>query len=136
MLPIFFFSRLIPFSSEGETSSVRRPKVGKYSVYVDQISAFIQPIFFETPDVFNIDEIGKMELLCSDFEKGINAVVDKLDKGQTKIIATVPKVATIRLVERLKARKDAKLFSVTKTKRDKCYQEILNATKQKLSIEK
>lgn len=99
---------------------VRRPKVGKYSVYVDDFEQLTLPLLKTDANsatkLLVIDEIGKMEL----FSKSFAAAVDALLQQQYPLLATIPIQSRqpIALVERLRSSCNARVYQVTKANRD------------------
>lgn len=105
---------------EQPTDRVRRPKVGKYSVYVEDFEQLTLPLLQTDAKsgtkLLVIDEIGKMEL----FSKNFTAVVDSLLQQQYPLLATIPSQSRqpIALVERLRSSCNARVYQVTKANRD------------------
>ncbi|XP_001353210.4 uncharacterized protein LOC113566003 [Drosophila persimilis] len=104
---------------ERPLDNLRRPKVGKYSVYVKDFEDLTLPLLDGSHsgcELLVIDEVGKMELLSKRFETAIAKVLQQ----QRPILATIPQTTrqSMPLVERLKSAPGAVIFEVTKTNRD------------------
>lgn len=96
------------------------------------MDAFLQPICEgrHGTDISVVDEIGKMELKSVAFTNFINELIGtpNNDKYSYKIIiATVPIVTSIPIVEKIKSVRNGKLFTVTKQNRLEIYNEIKTA---------
>lgn len=107
------------------------PKVGKYSVFVNDFEKLAIPLLksAETQkSLLIIDEIGKMELLSRSFTSEVEKILVELQNPtcDRKLIATVPVAGRVNipLVESLKKVPNSKLFTVTKSNRDLMYNEI------------
>jgi nucleoside-triphosphatase len=93
-----------------------RARVGRYGV---EVAAPAQAVEAELggavgeEDLFVIDEIGRMELLCPEFE---DAVWRRLD-GPVPVLATVA-LKGVGLIAGAKARPDVRLAEVTPQNRD------------------
>ncbi|ALC43793.1 CG10581, partial [Drosophila busckii] len=100
---------------EQTTDNVRRPKVGKYSVYVQDFEQLALPLLKSAP-LLVIDEIGKMELLSQRFEAAVNELLQK----EQFMLATIPSQTRqpIALVERLKKAPHAVIYEVTNANRN------------------
>ncbi|XP_064552449.1 nucleoside-triphosphatase THEP1 [Drosophila montana] len=110
---------------ENPSDNLRRPKVGKYAVYVKDFEDLALPLLKVTPQsqqLLIIDEIGKMELLSRRFEAAVNELV----KQKQPILVTIPLHTRqpIPIVERLKNSPDAVTFHVTRNNRDGLTQDI------------
>ncbi|XP_017138386.1 nucleoside-triphosphatase THEP1 [Drosophila miranda] len=101
---------------ERPLDNLRRPKVGKYSVYVQDFEDLTLPLLDGCCELFVIDEVGKMELLSKRFETAIAKVLQQ----QRPILATIPQTTrqSMPLVERLKSAPGAVTYEVTKTNRE------------------
>ncbi|KAG9275022.1 cancer-related nucleoside-triphosphatase [Astyanax mexicanus] len=111
----------------------REYRVGQYVVDLPSFENVVLPLFQNvgkgSRSLFIIDEIGKMELFSQAF---IRAVRQALDNSACSILGTipVPKGKPLGLVEEIRARKDAKVFIVTRENRDTIISEILVAVKE------
>lgn len=110
---------------ENPSDNLRRPRLGKYAVYVRDFEELTLPILKVNPEsqqLLIIDEIGKMELLSNRFE----AAVSELLKQKQPILVTIPLRTRqpIPIVERLKNSPDAVTFHVTRSNRDGLTQDI------------
>lgn len=110
---------------ENPSDNLRRPRLGKYAVYVRDFEDLTLPILKVNPEsqqLLIIDEIGKMELLSNRFE----AAVSELLKQKQPILVTIPLRTRqpIPIVERLKNSPDAVTFHVTRSNRDGLTQDI------------
>ena len=81
--------------------------------------------------VFIIDEIGKMELFSHQFQKYVES---HINNSEIIVIATVPLKHSIPFVEKLKRRKDSKLYELTRNNRNastmhitKCVFELIDS---------
>jgi len=72
-----------------------------------------------SPDLYELDEIGKMELLSSRFGMLVGCLV----KGTVPMLATVP-VAPLPVVVRLQRRADVHLVRMDAPARDRAAQEV------------
>lgn len=112
---------------ERPTDSVRRPKVGKYSVYVEdfeQLALSLLKIDANTASkLLVVDEIGRMELSSKRFA----AVIDVLLQQQYPLLATIPSQSRqpIALVERLRSACNARVYHVTKANRDSLLNDVV-----------
>lgn len=94
-----------------------RHRVGRYGV---EAAAFAQIVHAELGrpagdlDLFVVDEIGKMELLCPQFVE----VVPRLLDGPVPVVATVA-LRGGGLIAAVKARADVRLVDVTAENRDR-----------------
>uniref|UniRef100_A0A3B4CS53 AAA+ ATPase domain-containing protein n=2 Tax=Pygocentrus nattereri TaxID=42514 RepID=A0A3B4CS53_PYGNA len=107
-------------------------RVGQYVVDLSSFENLVLPLFQNIGvggSVFVIDEIGKMELFSQEF---IRAVRQTLDSSTCSILGTipVPKGKPLGLVEEIRARKDVKVFMVTKENRDAVTDQIVSALKE------
>lgn len=112
---------------EQPTDRVRRPKVGKYSVYVDEFEQLTLPLLKTDANtaakLLVIDEIGKMELCSKRFAAAIDAL---LQQQQYPLLATIPSQSRqpIALVERLRGASNARVYHVTKANRDSLVNDV------------
>lgn len=116
-----------PFVSQGGSNS--KHKVGSYSVDTTSLDGFLQPIYDcrSNTDILIIDEIGKMELksvLFTNFIDEILGTTEIKNFSYKVIVATVPIVQSIPVVERIKNLRNSKLFMITKVNRSEIYSEI------------
>jgi nucleoside-triphosphatase len=110
--------RLVTYA--GETAIIAHvdlpaPRVSKYGVDVPAIDRFAAALAKarDRPDVYLIDEIGKMECLSAAFVAGMKRL----------IAAGRPLVATVAqrgggFIEEVKDRRDVEIWTVTETTRD------------------
>lgn len=117
---------------ENPGDNIRRPKVGKYAVFVSDLENMTLPLLeFASPSaslltpqqLIIIDEIGKMELLSKRFETAIK----KLRDQNQPILATIPLQTRqpIPIVEDIRKASDSIVFHVTKNNRDTMVNEIV-----------
>lgn len=119
----------------GSSSSLRY--VGKYIVDVIGFEKYALPLLQKSKSqndkqtIFIIDEIGKMELFSVEFEKCVERIVND---PSFIVIATVPSKHNIGFVEKLKRRKDTKLYTLTPNNRNihttyitKCVFQLIDA---------
>ncbi|KAH8239896.1 hypothetical protein KR032_009117, partial [Drosophila birchii] len=103
-----------------EETDKRRPKVGKYSVFVQDFEHLALPQLDikddgAKPGLLVIDEVGKMEMFSKRFESTID---DLLEKKQIPLLITIPEKSSLKLVERLRKAPKSVLFQLTKSNRD------------------
>jgi nucleoside-triphosphatase len=87
-------------------------RVSKYSVNLKDVEEICVPSLNLDADLIVIDEIGRMELFSEKFKQ---KVIKALDTG--KVIATIMEHSH-PFTDQIKARKDSKLFVVTKENRN------------------
>lgn len=87
-------------------------RVSKYKVNLEDIETICVPSLTKEGDLVIIDEIGKMELFSEKFKQ---KVVEVLDAGN--VIATIME-RPHPFTDRIKRRKDVKIFTVTEENRD------------------
>lgn len=114
-------------------SGRREHTVGQYVVDLPSFESLALPLFRNLSDghrkLFVIDEIGKMELFSQAF---IQAVRQALDSADCTVLGTIPlpKGKPLGLVEEIRARKDVKVFMVTKENRNGILDEIVATLKE------
>ncbi|HHT9152881.1 MAG TPA: nucleoside-triphosphatase, partial [Candidatus Hypogeohydataceae bacterium YC40] len=104
-----------------------KPRVGKYGVDVGSFESVALPeveAALQDSQIIVIDEIGKMELFSQKFRE---LVINALD-------SPYPLLGVIKdygdgFIQKIKARQDVWLFTVTMENRSSLLQEILNALK-------
>lgn len=102
--------------------SKSRSRVGKYGVEPAALAPLVADELVRPTaevDVFVIDEIGKMELLCPEFI----AVVRRLLDGPVPLLATVAMKGG-GLIAEVKGRQDVRLIEVTQENRDRLPAEL------------
>ncbi|KAH8258776.1 hypothetical protein KR038_008605, partial [Drosophila bunnanda] len=112
-------------STSPEETDKRRPKVGKYSVFVQDFEHIALPQLdikdeATKPGLLVIDEVGKMEMLSKQFQSTID---DLLQKQQIPLMVTIPEKSSLKL-ERLRKSPKSMLFQVTKANRDSLAEKI------------
>lgn len=117
------------FSNTSQSCSASKHKVGQYFVDTTSLDNFLQPIYEcrEIVDILVVDEIGKMELKSDLFNNFISGLIGSSEKDKFSdriIIATVPIVKSIPIVEKMKSLRNSKLFTVTKLNRSGIYDDI------------
>lgn len=110
---------------EKPMDNLHRPKIGKYSVYVEDFENLTLPLIKshgQSQHLMILDEIGKMEL----YSKRFQAAVHTLLLQKQLLLATIPSQTRqpIPLVEQLRSSPSALLFQVTKANRDGLVNEI------------
>jgi len=103
------------------------PKVGKYSVCLDQLDAFVARAIesgSKEKDLLIIDEIGPMELKS---ERFVNSVEETLE-SDTACLFTVHRSSKHPLVERIKD--ECQLIKLTRKNRDKIFEKIYGSLLQ------
>ncbi|XP_037939529.1 nucleoside-triphosphatase THEP1-like isoform X1 [Teleopsis dalmanni] len=109
---------------------VRRPKIGKYSVYVENVDAVALAIRNAPMNkLLVLDEIGKMELMSKSFRSTVNDVID-----HTLLLATIPLIYSIPMLERLRSSPNTKLFCITKSNRNTIFKEIVDCIEECLKV--
>ncbi|MCJ8734689.1 hypothetical protein PDJAM_G00238300 [Pangasius djambal] len=114
-------------------SGRREYTVGQYVVDLPSFETLALPLFRNASDgsrkVFVIDEIGKMELFSQAFIRAVRQALDTMD---CTILGTIPlpKGKPLGLVEEIRARKDVKVFTITKENRNVILDEIVAALKE------
>ncbi|KAH8415502.1 hypothetical protein KR222_001211, partial [Zaprionus bogoriensis] len=109
---------------EQPPDSVRRPKVGKYSVYVQDFEQLALPLLQTQaaatspptpPTLYVVDEVGKMEVLSESFAAAMEALLQQ----QLPLLASIPSQTRrpLALVERLKGARNARVFHVSSANR-------------------
>ncbi|KAH8286271.1 hypothetical protein KR054_005696, partial [Drosophila jambulina] len=111
-----------------EETDKRRPKVGKYAVFVQDFEHLALPQLDinedgAKPELLIIDEVGKMEMFSKRFEATID---DLLQKNQIPLVITIPEKSSLKLVEQLRKSPRSMLFQVTKGNRDSLAEKITN----------
>ena len=102
--------------------SRKGPRVGRYIVHIEEFEKLVlrQIDPGATPaDLYVIDEIGKMELLSSEFQ---NKLMELLSQP-SNVLATIAKRGD-GFLDRIKQRSDIELIEVTKQNRDRLPNEI------------
>mgnify|MGYP006287156389 CR=1 FL=1 len=97
------------------------PKVGKYSVCLDQLDAFAARAIesgSKEKDLLIIDEIGPMELKSEQFVESVEEALE----SNTACLFTVHRRSKHPLVERIK--EEFQLIKLTKKNRDKIFEKI------------
>ncbi len=80
-------------------------------------------------DLFVIDEIGKMELLCPEFVAAVSRLLD----SPASVVATVA-LKGRGLIEEAKAKKDALVIEVTPSGRDGLAAELETRTRGTIAL--
>ncbi|EDW44305.1 cancer-related nucleoside-triphosphatase homolog [Drosophila sechellia] len=112
-------------SRKNPEDQLRRPKVGEYSVFVQDFESIALPVLSTQdsqpePDLLVVDEVVKMELLSKRFE---SAITDLLKKKRA-LLVTIPEKSTLALVEQLRKSAGSKIYQVTKSNRNDLAREI------------
>jgi len=112
------------------SSGKQPPTVGKYSIHVDEfeklVSRYLDPATTFV-DLYVIDEIGKMELLSSQFRTRIIALLAQ----PTNLLATISKKGN-GFTEQIKDRSDLEVIEVTRKNRDRLAEQIAGKIKRQL----
>lgn len=105
---------------------VSNSRVGKYNVDVSGFEDFLDSIDFLEPAVriIIIDEIGKMECLSHRFVRIIGEVLE----SEKIVISTISMTGT-PMIERIRRRRDVKLYTISKGNRDLILSNIINDIK-------
>ena len=91
-------------------------RVGRYGVDPEQLKPLVEDELVGAggdPDVYLVDEVGKMELLCPAFVEAMPALLD----GPAPVVATVA-LKGQGLIAQVKARPDVRLVEVSEQNRD------------------
>jgi len=117
-----------PLARVEETKTCKkRPKIGKYSVYVEEFETFVAPIFLcaDNYRIFVLDEIGKMELTSKDFQGHVSKL---LKSHEIKVFGTIPiqKGAGISFVEKIRSSENVVVYNVTKENRECSVNQIVS----------
>jgi nucleoside-triphosphatase len=90
-------------------------RVSRYGVDLRALDRFVESALdpVTRPDLFLVDEIGKMECLSPRFVEAIERLLD----GDVPMVATVAERGG-GLIERVKRRPGAVLWSITRANRD------------------
>ncbi|XP_052845984.1 LOW QUALITY PROTEIN: nucleoside-triphosphatase THEP1 [Drosophila gunungcola] len=124
-------------SRENPIDKLRRPKVGKYSVFIQDFEDLTLPLLANKdsrpePELLVIDEVGKMELLSKRFE---SAVGDLLRKKRP-LVVTIPEKSSLSLVEQIRKTSGSILYQVTKSNRNTLSTEITDLITMSLLVTK
>ncbi len=97
-------------------------RVSRYGVDLAALDRFVDSALDPAarPDVFLVDEIGKMECLSPRFVSAIERICD----GEIPLVATVAERGS-GLIERVKRRPGAVLWTMTRANRDGMPQRVL-----------
>ena len=102
---------------------IRSPyKVGSYCVNMpdlEEIGVIAIYDALKDKDIIIIDEIGKMELFSNKFKEMVNQALD----SPKKILAAIQDVPE-KFVDRIKAREDTELITITQENRDALVEEL------------
>jgi nucleoside-triphosphatase len=106
------------------------PQIGKYHVNLEDLenmgaAAIIEAV--EKCDVIAIDEIGPMELFSQKFKQAVKQALE----SRKVVLAVVHAKARDQLINEVKRREDAEIFTVTLANRDSLPEELI---KQALEI--
>ncbi|XP_017081103.1 nucleoside-triphosphatase THEP1 [Drosophila eugracilis] len=120
---------------EAPKDNLRRPKVGKYSVFVQEFENIALPLLdvkvsLQEPHLLVIDEVGKMELLSKGFEIGMTSVL----KNKQPMLVTIPEKSNLPLVEQLRKTPGSRIYQVTKSNRNTLADEITNLITNSLLV--
>jgi nucleoside-triphosphatase len=98
-----------------------RHRVGRYGVEPEQLEPLVREELAGTGavDVYLIDEVGKMELLCPAFVEAVPRLLD----GAVPVLLTVAQKGQ-GLIAQVKARADVRLVTVTEENRDGLPEEL------------
>ncbi|RZF48826.1 hypothetical protein LSTR_LSTR003206 [Laodelphax striatellus] len=119
-------------------SAQRKPKVGPYEVELSSFESIALPALeMGSPSenknsIMIIDEIGKMEMFSRQFEKRVREI---FRDERCLVLATVPSVAKLPLVESLKALDSSFLIEVTRENRNELGACLTHALKVKLETQ-
>lgn len=95
-------------------------RVGKYTVFLTDLDNLVVPLLYKSSDILVIDELGKMELFSSKFQKAVLFAFD----NQPRILATLPYYKNPFLVS-IRNRPDVHIWELTRSNHSQIYKEIL-----------
>lgn len=107
------------------------PQVGKYRVNLEDLNnvgveAILKAV--KECDVVAVDEVGPMELFSEKFKQAVGLAVES-----TKLlIGVVHWKAKDKLIEAIKSREDAEMFTVTYENRSKLHRSVLEKAEEYL----
>jgi nucleoside-triphosphatase len=106
-----------------------RHRVGRYGVEPEQLTPLVQDELAGAGalDVYLIDEVGKMELLCPAFVEAVPRLLD----GHVPVVMTVSQKGP-GLIGQVKARGDAHLVTVAEANRDGLPEELERWARERL----
>jgi nucleoside-triphosphatase len=110
----------------------KKPTVGKYSIHVEDFEKLVLRYFdpVKTPaDLYVIDEIGKMELLSSQFKTKLSELL----AHPTNLLATITKKGN-GFVKQIKRRSDVEVIEVTRGNRDDLPEKLVRNIKIQLGF--
>jgi len=101
-------------------------RVGKYGVDIKGFEEFIETILLEeiNPDLYIIDEIGRMECFSVKFRMFLKGILDS-----NKVVLATIALKGNGLIGEIKERADVKLFEITQENRDTLFLEVLKQVK-------
>ncbi|MFX0011841.1 MAG: NTPase [Candidatus Hermodarchaeota archaeon] len=111
----------IPFARVGNFNSEK--KVGKYTVYIDELDLYISKLerFVEDPStVFIIDEIGKMELFSNKFE----TFIKKLFTNNHNIVATMGQTLHHPIKDYIRKVTNIRFFLLTRENQHQIFEKV------------
>lgn len=88
----------------------RLPRVGRYTVMLNDFETIVIPLISEKSGLVIIDEIGKMELFSTKFR---NQVSKLFQSNNVVIFGTIPVNRNIPYVEAIRKKTDVKILNVT-----------------------
>ena len=102
-------------------------RVGSYGINLQALEEIISTLETQNPlpDIWLIDEIGKMESLSPKFRQFIEQLLD----GSEPVTATVS-ISAAGWIEQIRQRTDTQLFQVNESNRDYLYLKIADLLKQ------
>jgi nucleoside-triphosphatase len=105
-----------------------RHRVGRYGVEPERLEPLVQELAeIGAADVYLIDEVGKMELLCPAFVE----IVPRLLDGEIPVVLTVAQKGQ-GLIAQVKARADVRLVTVADQNRDGLPEELERWVRERL----
>jgi len=107
-------------------------RVGKYGVDIKGFEEFLEAILLEeiNPELYIIDEIGKMECFSLKFRMFLKEILDS-----PKVVLATIALKGDGLIAEIKERPDVELFKITQKNRDTLFLEVLKEIKS-LLVEK
>jgi nucleoside-triphosphatase len=99
-------------------------RVGKYGVYVENISIISNRLKHRDAEVMIVDEIGPMELKSFDFVRAIEELLD----GKKTLIFTIHLKSKHPLLERI--RREFRVFYIDEKNRDAVLEDIIAALRR------
>jgi nucleoside-triphosphatase len=102
-------------------------RVGKYKVDINDLENMAIPTLYAKSEMIIIDEIGKMEIISSEFRKAVLYALE----NQPRVLATIGYQKNIFL-KAIKERSDVEMIELTAANRKNVFHKISAKIEQKL----